>query len=585
MIACPKCGTDYDGAEMFCPKDGTRLGGSGEGRAVKPSIPPDADPLVGSVIQGRYKVLHQIGEGGMGVVYVAEHVEIEKKVALKVLRDDFSKRPEVVERFRQEARSASKIGHAHIVDVTDFGQLDDGGVYFVMEYLQGQGLSDLIRKQSITLERAVPIVTQIARALQAAHKLGIVHRDMKPENVFLVRREEEEDFVKILDFGIAKISDRDNEGKRLTKTGMIFGTPEYMSPEQAAGKALDHRVDVYALGCIMFEMFTGKVPFDGDSFMAVLTQHMFEPVPPIEELNPETDIPESVRNVVYKAMAKEPDERYPDMAAIETDLQRALGDAGYVVELPKREGSVRRSIERRDMSAGGDPTGSQSTGAPGTAMDWTPPSSSFQQEKKKGGFGIIIGVVAAILVIGGGAAAYFLGLIGPPRGGQDVAAASVPAPVATPASLAVPAAPKEVKATAAVEEPKVVETKDTAEAEAPPANVEEKKIAVKINTDPEEAVILIEGLGQVCSKAPCDVELTEGQPVQIEAKLGKRNAKMTFTPSEQNRELTLALEKTERRGGRKPRGTGRTGTKKGPGPTKTKTDSSGLKIPGIFKDN
>ena len=149
MINCPKCGIEYDGAERFCPKDGTRLSVTGEAVALRTSIPPGRDPLLNKVIHGRYRVIDQIGEWGMGVVYVAEHVEIEKKVALKVLRDDFSKRPEVVARFRQEARSAGKIGSDHIVDVTDFGELDNGGVYFVMEYLQGKGLSDIIRNEEI----------------------------------------------------------------------------------------------------------------------------------------------------------------------------------------------------------------------------------------------------------------------------------------------------------------------------------------------------------------------------------------------------------------------------------------------------
>ncbi len=566
MNVCSKCGVEYDGSEVFCPKDGTRLGGTGEMPLKRTTIPPDEDPLVGSVIQGRYRVIRQIGEGGMGVVYIAEHVEIEKKVALKILRDDFSKRPEVVERFRQEARAASKIGHAHIVDVTDFGQLDDGGVYFVMEHLEGQGLSDLLRGRILSLDRAVPIVNQIARALAAAHKLGIVHRDLKPENVFLVEREEEKDFVKILDFGIAKISDRDKDGERLTKTGMIFGTPEYMSPEQAAGKALDHRVDVYALGCIMFEMFTGKVPFDGDSFMAVLTQHMFEPVPPIETLYPETDVPPSVRGVVYKATAKNPDERYSDMGEIEADLARALADAGYVVDMPRREGTGRLFRENTGSIVGKSPSG-----APGTAMDWTPESGTFKQAQKSKMTGIVVALVAVILLLGGGAAAYFLGLFGQPetpvRNG-NVGAISQIAPG--------PAAEANEKPGA----PEVAKEGDIAE-------VEKKKITVQVKTDPEGAVIFIEGLGQVCSKAPCELELEEGSPVEVEARVNKRKAKMTFTPSAQNRELVLEVKKVARRGGKKPKGSpGKNGKPSdGKGKSKPETNSTGLKIPGIFKDN
>ncbi|MCP4604966.1 MAG: serine/threonine protein kinase [Proteobacteria bacterium] len=574
MNACSQCGTVYDGAEVFCPKDGTRLGGSREERVSMPSVPPESDPLIDSVIQERYRVIDQIGEGGMGVVYIAEHVEIEKKVALKVLRDDFSKRPEVVERFRQEARAASKIGHAHIVDVTDFGQIKDGGVYFVMEYLKGQGLSDLIRGEPISVERAVPIVTQIARALQAAHKLGIVHRDLKPENIFLVEREEEKDFVKVLDFGIAKISDRDSDGKRLTKTGMIFGTPEYMSPEQAAGKELDHRVDIYALGCIMFEMFTGQVPFDGESFMAVLTQHMFEPIPLIESIRPETDIPPSVRNVVYRAMSKDKDNRYSDMSALEADLERALNDAGYVVDLPRRKGAVHLSQEDQGKSRG-----KARADTKGTAMDWSPPSGSYIQGKKKGWLGIGVTIAVAVLIVGGGLV-YFIDV-----GGTGNGTPRVSVPVANEGlPVVLQAADKGIK------EPKEQAPGESPskESEKPQENAKAKKISVEVKSEPKEAVIFIEGLGQVCSKTPCNVELEAGHPVEIKAKLGNRSAKMTFTPSEQNKELVLEMKKAGRRSNKKPRNPEIKSDSKpdgDKGQSNTKTDSSGLKIPGIFKDD
>jgi serine/threonine protein kinase len=293
-------------------------------------FPPDEgkDGLEEVLVADRYRVLRRLGAGGMGVVYLAEHVAIEKRVALKVLLHEYSNKPVQKERFLREAKAAAKINHPNVVDITDFGETPDGRVFFAMEYLEGEDLHHVIRRGgALPWARARPILLQICSALGSAHAKGIIHRDLKPENIKLVSRGEKEDFVKLLDFGIARITDLGDAGRRLTKTGMIFGTPEYMSPEQASGERADHRADLYALGLIMYEMLTGKLPFSGDNFMAILTKHLHvEPVPP-RELNP-TICPEA-EAIVLRALAKDRDARFQSMeqmaaaiASIEADPAR-----------------------------------------------------------------------------------------------------------------------------------------------------------------------------------------------------------------------------------------------------------------------
>ena len=282
---------------------------------------------IGTSLAGRYKILRKLGEGGMGVVYLAEHVFIEKKVAVKILSDDFARKADLVTRFMQEAKAASKIGHENIIDITDFGETPSGSVFFVMEFLDGSDLAHHIREGGrLELPRAALIMNQICRALGAAHNKGIIHRDLKPENVYLVEREGRSDFVKILDFGIAKMSSLDNEGgARLTRTGMIFGTPEYMSPEQAKGDRPDHRVDIYAAGCILYEMLTGNVPFYAETFMGVLTKHMFEPPEPPTVRCPEANISPAVEAVIMKALHKDREQRFQTMKDMAVALAEAVG--------------------------------------------------------------------------------------------------------------------------------------------------------------------------------------------------------------------------------------------------------------------
>jgi tRNA A-37 threonylcarbamoyl transferase component Bud32 len=280
--------------------------------------PPEAvDPLISQLVADRYRILRKLGEGGMGSVYLAEHVVIEKKFALKVLAPELARRADLVARFLQEARSASRIGHENVIDISDFGQSPDGLVYIAMEFLDGKDLGEIVRKDgAMSWKDARDIVLQICRALRAAHDKGIVHRDMKPENIFLIQREGQPHFVKILDFGIAKVMGLDPNGPRLTRTGMIFGTPEYMAPEQAEGKDTDHRADIYAVGCIMYHLITGQTPFVAESFMTMLTKHLMEdPVPPSVR-RPDLVITPEMDALVLKALEKDREKRWQSMAEL-----------------------------------------------------------------------------------------------------------------------------------------------------------------------------------------------------------------------------------------------------------------------------
>lgn len=298
----------------------TRVTGFDEDGAKGPHSGVSRAPegIIGRTIDERYRVEALLGEGGMGLVYRVTHTRLNKPLAIKILRRENTRDQEVLARFRREAESASAIGHQHIVDIHDFGMLADGSTYFAMEYLEGRDLIEAMdAAQRMPEERALRIAIQICKALGAAHQAGIVHRDLKPENVFLTHRHDTDDFVKILDFGIAKVA---NGPKRLTREGEVLGTPHYMSPEQCEGENVDHRTDIYALGVLLYEMLTGHVPHDADTMMGILTKHMYEdPIPPKIRV---PHVSDDVEQIIMRCLEKKPERRYQTMREVEDDLAR-----------------------------------------------------------------------------------------------------------------------------------------------------------------------------------------------------------------------------------------------------------------------
>lgn len=348
---CPVCAQHFSPDGRFCPFDGEAL-------RPAPEWDPNADPLLGTVIDQRYEVLSVIGEGGMGVVYDARHRALGKRFALKALRKDLASDAEIAARFMQEARTAASVSHPGLVEITDFGRLASGQPFFVMELLHGQSLASLIRRGGpIPAARAVDIVRQIADALGAAHEHSIVHRDLKPDNIHISSELPGRDRVTIVDFGLAKVIG----ASRLTRAGMVFGTPHYMSPEQAQGEATDHRADIYALGVVMYEMFTGRVPFEADSYMGVLTKHMYmAPTPPSQLTG--TEKLGALEDITLRCLEKKPEHRYATLRELSHDLDLALSATGERPSATRQRRVTPRSLladelelpSREELSVGLD---------------------------------------------------------------------------------------------------------------------------------------------------------------------------------------------------------------------------------------
>ena len=286
-------------------------------RPLKPTVPERtpvmADPWIGKVLDGRYQIIEMIGRGGMGTVYRAEHVGISKSVAVKLFSPRASNISSGQKRFSREAFACARVDHPNCVVISDFGTLEDGTLFIAMELLRGISLNELLKKEvRLKVARAIHIIRHILCGLSAAHQSGIVHRDLKPQNIVIVERLEDKEFAKILDFGLAKLVGsalEDEGGGKLTGVDTTFGTPKYIAPEQATGKDLDHRADLYSVSVIFYELLAGRPPFLAENPMKLVLKHTTEPVPYIREFTPDADVPEELENLIRAGLAKHPDGR------------------------------------------------------------------------------------------------------------------------------------------------------------------------------------------------------------------------------------------------------------------------------------
>jgi eukaryotic-like serine/threonine-protein kinase len=285
---------------------------------------PASSSLIGFALEGRYRIVREIGRGGMGVVFEAEHVELGKRVAIKVVLEKFAEDADAIARFRREALAASRIGSPHIIDVSHIGTAPDGRPFVVMELLDGMPLAKVLEVGPMDPARALAVMRQVLRAVGAAPAKGIIHRDLKPDNIFLVRGVDGGDFVKLLDFGISKFVDTGEHVAvtRLTSTGMVMGTPLYMAPEQATGGSVDHRVDIYACGVILFEMLSGRPPFNETNYNILVAKLITADPPSLASLR--AGLPGKLISAVHRALEKEPEARFPSSEAFAAALPSEL---------------------------------------------------------------------------------------------------------------------------------------------------------------------------------------------------------------------------------------------------------------------
>jgi hypothetical protein len=421
---CPTCSTEYPLSERFCPRDGTALR----------SADVHAD-LVGNIVAERYHVIKKLGEGGMGTVYLAEHVKMGRKSALKVMNPGMNRDADAVARFNREAANASRLNHPNICAIYDFGETPDGLIYLAMEFIEGDALTALIeRAGALAPARAATILHQSADALAVAHDYGIVHRDLKPDNIMISKGRDGADVAKVVDFGIAKASS--SEAQKVTKTGLVVGTPEYMSPEQLAGDTLDGRSDIYSLALVGFNMLTGTLPFPSNSAQEAMIMRLTDRPRRLDEMKPEVAWPEDLQAVMDRALARDFEERYKSAAEFGRDFAKAIAampSTSIAEDKTQVIGAAAASPKTRVAGA--------SAGGPAAAPAAAAPAPTAAGSNKTM-IGAGAAVVAAVAI---GAFMMMKGDAPPLTADPTPPPASVEAPAATDGSAPAPGAASSVR--------------------------------------------------------------------------------------------------------------------------------------------
>ncbi|MFQ5704111.1 MAG: serine/threonine protein kinase [Gemmatimonadales bacterium] len=445
MKTCTTCGAEWPDDTKFCPNDGTTLRSAQAG-----------ETLIGSVVADRYHITKKLGEGGMGAVYLGEHVKMGRKSAIKVMTQALSQDAEAIARFNREAANAARINHPNVCGIYDFGETPDGTIYLAMEFIEGEALTDLLKREGpLGLHRATAILRQTADALQAAHDLGIVHRDLKPDNIMIARGRNDSDVVKVVDFGIAKAMGGE-EGQKVTRTGLVVGTPEYMSPEQLSGDVMDGRSDVYSLALVFFKMLTGVLPFQAESAQEVMIKRLTDEPTKLADALPGGRFPPRLQEILDHALERMPGDRFESADAFSSAVIKSLNEPAAILDDKTEEVEVaateimdpeavaateliEKTVASEALAAVAPDTGSGVTSAsvPPTPETPLPQASATTTGTKKKPVAAIAASVL-VLAVGGGAAAVALmgggGTLADPAGVKDSAITVARGSVATPAS-------------------------------------------------------------------------------------------------------------------------------------------------------